>query len=92
MEKKCDLMDSIGRCKKFGSPLRKCENCMAKESWFMDTFKTCDMENVCRRTSIFGNSYYEITEEDIEALRQGKVLYDIDEYGTFIRLESRSGK
>lgn len=38
----------------------------------------------------FGVEPVEITEEQIEALRQGKVLYTTDgEYATIIRLEER---
>lgn len=84
--KNCDLLDSQGRCRKSQNH-RKCEKCESNISWFDDELKACDVDEVCRRDSIFGNTYYKITEEQIEALRNGKVLYDIGEYGTFIILD-----
>ena len=84
--KNCDLLDSIGRCRK-STDLRACAKCESKAWWFDEELKVCEVDEVCRKDSIFGNSYYRITEEQLELLRQGKVLYDIDEYGTFIMLE-----
>lgn len=48
-----------------------------------------DMIEVCKESSIYGNRYFSITEENIEALRAGKVLCSIDEYGMFIALRQR---
>lgn len=44
----------------------------------------CEIEQVCRKCSIFGNDLILITDNDIEALKNGKVLYKISEYGTFL--------
>lgn len=42
-------------------------------------------------SSPWGNSFVTITEEDIQALREGKVLFHFDgEYGTFIELEEKT--
>lgn len=49
-----------------------------------DEFTIIDRNEMCTNASIFGNHVFKITEADIEALRNGKVLYDLDEYGTFI--------
>ena len=40
-----------------------------------------------KKQSLFGNSYFILTKEDVKALKRGRVLYDIDEYGTFIMLD-----
>lgn len=79
----CDLYKN-GRCRKFDGR-RGCKESSSK--WFTDALKVCEMDEVCRRASIFGNSFFVITKEQLEALREGKVLYDIAEYGTFIILE-----
>lgn len=43
-----------------------------------------DIDNVCRKESPWGNYYFVITDEDIESLKNGKILFYEDEYGTFI--------
>lgn len=82
--KDCDLKSSNSRCKKLGM---SCPACESTKNWFNDELKTCEVNEACRRSSIFGNSYYKITHEQLKLLEQGKVLYDIDEYGIFIILE-----
>lgn len=79
----CDLRKN-GKCKKFDGR-EACKESSLK--WFTDALKVCEIDEVCRRSSIFGNSFFTITKEQLEALKEGKVLYDIDEYGTFIALE-----
>lgn len=54
--------------------------------WFKDKMKVVEIEDVCRTGSIFGNYYIGITEEQLDALKHGKILYHFDEYGTFIGL------
>lgn len=49
-----------------------------------DGFKIIEPNEMCALGSIFGNYVFKITEADIEALRNGKVLYSLDKYGTFI--------
>ena len=84
MEKQeCDQFVN-GKCKKYGKPER-CEQCDIRE--FDEEFTVIDMSEVCRKSSMCGNYYFLITEKDIEALRQGKVLCSVDEYGIFIALE-----
>lgn len=81
----CDLIDCQGRCRKWGSPLRKCKESSAE--WFDDELSVCEVDEVCRKASIFGNALFRITREQLAELEHGKVLYAIDEYGTFILLE-----
>jgi hypothetical protein len=80
MNEKCRCFKD-GECHKWHKPT-KCE--FLDISHFTDKFDTCEMNDVCRRASIFGNAFYTLTDEDIEKLKSGKVLFDIDEYGTFI--------
>ena len=49
--------------------------------------KIVERRDSCAPSSIFGNYCYEITEEHIQALREGKILCDVDEYGFFIGLK-----
>lgn len=51
---------------------------------FVVRLEPCEMNEVCENGSLWGNFYFFITDEDIEALKAGKVLYMVDEYGTFI--------
>lgn len=83
----CDLLCEGGRCRKFDRR-ETCAKRKSNYSWFHDDLKECSIDEVCRRASIFGNSFFRITREQLTELEQGKVLYDIDEYGTFIVLES----
>ena len=85
----CDLYVG-GLCRKSRKGKTKCENCRSDKSWFTDSLGVCDEGEVCIRGSIFGNSYFVITAEQLEQLKQGKVLYDLDEYGTFIMLEQEA--
>lgn len=88
MEKnlECDLITVRGTCRK--NDLMSCEKCRADKYWFTDELSVCEIGDVCRKNSIFGNSYLKITKDQLKALKEGKVLYEIDEYGTFIILES----
>lgn len=70
-----------GGCVKFRNR-RKCKP--ATMEWFDEEFAVIEMSAVCRNSSIFGNSYFVITDEEIEALKNGKVLFMLDEYGTVI--------
>lgn len=81
----CDLY-AYGKCNK--SEYKKlCAKCRSDESWFTDKLQRCSIGEVCRRSSIFGNTYFKLTSDDVEALKRGEVLFDLDEYGTFIMLE-----
>lgn len=57
---------------------------------YYESFNVIEASETKAYASPLGNSYLIITEEDIQALRNGKVLYHDDgEYGTFIELGSR---
>ena len=86
IEYKCSLITKSGGCGKFDAR-HKCKDCRSNRSWFDDKLNVCPVWNVCEKASIFGNRYYKITKEQLEALKAGMVLYDVDEYGTFIVLE-----
>lgn len=80
----CDLRcgENKDLCSKYKVSGMKCKPYTISD--FEETFEHCDMEQVCRKGSIYGNQRVIITDEDIEALKSGKVLCLIDEYGTFI--------
>lgn len=89
VNKKCDLYDD-GKCNGYNGwrgKKRKCETSTAE--WFdkPSEFNAININEMCRRRSIFGNDYFVITNKQIEQLKKGKVLFYIDEYGMFILLE-----
>lgn len=59
----------------------------AKLEHFDEEMDVCELNEVREIQSCWGNSYLHITEEEIKALQEGKVLHHNDgEYGTFIVL------
>ena len=60
---------------------------MPDEPAYTDWLTTIEPEEVSEVASKYGNRYVEITEEQIEELRAGKVLCYVDEYGIFIKLK-----
>lgn len=56
----------------------------------METIDKCE---VCQKSSMFGNYYIVLTEDDIQTLKDGKVLavleqeYNIQEYNVFVMME-----
>ena len=73
-----------GSCQKWD----KETNCIPTTiSKFDERLRVCEIDEVCEKSSIFGNTLFLLTDDDIEALKSGKVLFDIDEYGTFIAYE-----
>lgn len=78
--KECDLYYD-GKCNKTNTI---CKCLPSTIDWFNDSFGQYDVNEVCRNDSIFGNRYFYITDADINALKSGKVLYYVDEYGIFI--------
>ena len=79
----CDFYTD-GHCTMF----RKNGKCKPSDSsWCDEDMLTIESNQICRHGSVFGNNYFYITEEQIEALREGKVLYYPGEYGTFIALK-----
>jgi len=53
--------------------------------WFTDELTEVEPKDVCCKNSIFGNFYFGITKEQLEALKNGAILYACDEYGMFIK-------
>lgn len=57
-----------------------------------DYFIICNnMEEVKSNESPYGNEYYEISADDIKALKDGKILTAMvsDEYGVFIKMKKK---
>jgi len=82
----CDLY-CYGRCAKYNSR-ELCKENRSDASWFTNKLQRCQVGEVCRQDSVFGNGYYKLTMDDVEALKRGEVLFDhVGEYGTFIMLE-----
>ena len=52
---------------------------------FDESFEPIDLLDVCPKSSLFGNDYFVITDEEIELLKSGKILHSGGEYGTFIK-------
>lgn len=71
-----------GKCGK--DRRRKCKP--ATREWFEygESFGIIDENDMCWRGSPFGNFYIQITNEDIEALKSGKILSFLDKYGIFV--------
>ena len=59
---------------------------MSDEPTYIDWLTTIEPEEVCEIASKYGNRYAEITEEQIEELRAGKVLCYVDEYLSLIHI------
>ena len=58
----------------------------------MDDFIICNnMEEVKLNESPYGNEYYEISADDIKALKDGKTITAMvnDEYGVFIKMKRK---
>lgn len=80
MRKKCSLLKNE-KCHKWSKEI----SCTpTKISDFCERLEVCNICEVCEKSSIFGNSLFILTDDDIEALKSGKVLFNIAEYGTFI--------
>lgn len=77
---KCSLYKN-GHCQKWREN-GKCDP--STIDWFKDRISQCEMGAVCENGSIFGNECFYLTDEDIDALKAGKVLYYVDEYGIFL--------
>lgn len=83
MNPKCPLITPEGRCGK--DKRYKCDD--YPDTWIYDDLKAIEKYEVCPKCSDLGNYFYTITEDDIAALRDGKVLCDVGEYGIFVRLK-----
>ena len=75
-----------GMCNKWRKEHKCCPTLIEK---FDEVFSTCEIGETCERESIFGNYLYRLTDEDIDALKAGKVLFSVDEYGVFIAYQKK---
>lgn len=79
----CRYRKENGMCTKFGGS-RICKAPLAIA--FNDAVCDIEPDEVCKNSSIYGNRYIRLTMENIQHLLEGKVLFRLDEYGTFISL------
>lgn len=78
----CTLLNSCGRCEKFDSR-RKCRP--STRSWFDETIEHfIPFDRVCEESSIFGNDYIMLTDDDLDRLKKGEIAHVSGEYGIFI--------
>jgi hypothetical protein len=79
----CDLYTGES-CRKW----RENGKCQPSDiKWFIDDYGAIDfiaMNRMCRKSSIFGNDYIGLTQNDIDRLKNGEVIHIGGEYGTFI--------
>lgn len=81
-KEECDLYCN-GKCKKFGDSCNY--NCnQSSVDWLKEKFNKCEVDEICRVSSIFGNFCFCLTDKDIEYLKNGGILYKLEEYGIFI--------
>ena len=82
----CDLKTKNGLCNKHGGRY-KCRPTTSED--FDEPVEMIDVDRVCRKCSIFGNSLCYITEEQLRELMAGKAIYfSDDEYGWFLILKN----
>ena len=75
-----------GMCNKW---IKECKCRPTSIEEFDEVLSTCEIGETCERASIFGNCFYRLTDEDIDALKAGKVLFSVDEYGFFIAYQKK---
>lgn len=73
-----------GRCKKYP---HVCKCTPGSREWLDMPMEVIEPEQICSKRSIFGNYYLGITEEQLDAIRKGLVLFKLDEYGMFVGLK-----
>lgn len=86
---KCRYFNQEAKCekeKRLGH-IQKCCGGVPLDD-YKSRFEVIEPEEACEKKSIYGNEFFTITQEDLQALMDGKVLCCVDEYGTFIRLET----
>lgn len=85
MSFECDRRcgEKMDRCNKYGGSFTKCRPITIGD-FSESELNPCEMNEVCQLSSIYGNDLLIITDDDIEALKAGKVLYRLDEYGLFV--------
>lgn len=81
---KCPVKTSDGHCSK-----RNGEHCKPSDKSYCDEeVLMIDVGQMCRHSSIFGNTYSFITNSQLEELKSGKAIYINDgEYCHFIVLK-----
>ena len=84
--KGCDLYKK-GHCIKY----RSNGDAKPSDADWLDNVTEIDgefisIDRMCRKGSIFGNTYIGLTLEDIERLKKGEIIHIPGEYGTFIGL------
>lgn len=79
----CRCGENMDHCSKWGNRGMKCKP-MTMDDFREEELDQCEIDQVCRKCSIYGNDLIVITDEDIKALKSGKILYRIDEYGLFL--------
>lgn len=80
----CKYRKSDGMCEKY-KIRRKCAEPLIPT--FDGIAVILDRDEVCEHSSIFGNHYIALSEDHIQALKDGKAVAAIDEYGVFLALE-----
>ena len=82
----CQYKTEDGKCKAYNL----CECKPSTIDWCNEPVKMIPVDCICKYASYWGNSYYFITEEQLEELKNGKVIYVYDgEYSNFIAVKKR---
>lgn len=67
---------------------RVCAQVDSLADCFNTKLDAIEMSDLCITESPHCNYYFTISEVDIEQLRKGKILCNVDEYGIFLRFKS----
>lgn len=61
----------------------KCEP--SSKKWLNEELTICHIDRMCELSTIFGNAYVAVTDDDIEKLKRGEALhFECAEYGIFL--------
>lgn len=55
-----------------------------------DELEVLEVEELDKKCSLFGNYFISITNEQLKELQEGKVLFEINEYGVCIMLKQKA--
>ena len=76
-------------CKKW----RKNGKCdISSRKWFDEEFEFTVANRMCESSSIFGNYYIGVSQEDIDRLKSGEVIHIGGEYGIYIGYKGEKPK
>lgn len=78
--------DWCERCRRY------CNGDSSMSNDFTDKLIEIEPKEVCDKMSPWGNFCFVITKEQIEALKNGAILYGRDEYGMFIKYAGSEGE